>query len=67
MSALETYQNDITKYLTSKLEAYNVPEHIIMEVAQYTLTQTIIVSNEETRRACRDMSKRTYHYVRGKV
>lgn len=48
---INTYQNDITEYLKSKLEGYNVPLCTVMEIAQYCVTQTIIVSNDELRRA----------------
>lgn len=48
---INTYQNDITDYLKSKLEGYNVPLCTVMEIAQYCVTQTIVVSNDELRRA----------------
>lgn len=47
------YQEEITKYLCSKLEPYNVPDHIIMEIAQYAMVGTLIVSNAEVREAQR--------------
>ena len=48
---INTYQKDITEYLKSKLEGYNVPLCTVMEIAQYCVTQTILVSNDEIRRA----------------
>lgn len=51
---LETYQDDLTQYLSSKLENYNIPQCVLMEIAQYTFTQTCIVANDEVRRAYRD-------------
>lgn len=65
-SHLETYQNEIIEYMASKLEDYNVPKHIIMEVAQYCYSATMLVSNDEVRRAYRHWEKQfkkgTRHY-----
>lgn len=47
------YQNEITKYLASKLVEYNVPIHTIMEIAQYAMYATALVSNNELRENCR--------------
>ena len=49
-SHLETYQNEIIEYMTSKLEDCNVPKHTIMEVAQYCYSATLLVANDEVRR-----------------
>lgn len=66
---INTYQNDITEYLKSKLEGYNVPLCTVMEIAQYCVTQTIIVSNDELRRAYeyweRQVKKEMHRYSRG--
>lgn len=52
-SHLETYQNEIIEYMTSKLAEFNVPVHTIMEIAQYCYSATLFVSNDEVRRAFR--------------
>ena len=56
-SHLETYQNEIIEYMSSKLADYNVPIHTIMEVAQYCYSATMLVSNDEVRRAYRHWEK----------
>lgn len=53
MTSLETYQEEITQYLFSKLAAHNVPKHVIMETAQYCVTATILAAQNEARNACR--------------
>ena len=63
-SHLETYQNEIIDYLTSKLENYNVPKCTIMEIAQYCYTATIYTANDEVRRAYRHWDKQQ---TRGRV
>ena len=58
----ETYQENLFAYLSSKLEAYNVPASVVMEIAQYTYTQTLIVADDEVYRAARhwrNATKRT--------
>lgn len=52
-SHMETYQSEIVEYMTSKLKDYNVPIHTIMEIAQYCMQATVLVSNDEVRRAYR--------------
>lgn len=56
-SHLETYQNEIIEYLTSKLEIHNVPKHTIMEIAQYCYTATLLTANDEVRRNFRHWEK----------
>ncbi len=58
---LETYQDDLTQYLSSKLENYNIPQCVLMEIAQYTYTQTYIVAGDEVQRAYKDWK---YHMKR---
>lgn len=53
MTSLETYQEEITQYLFSKFAAYNVPQHVLMETAQYCATATILAAQNEVRNACR--------------
>ena len=43
----ETYQENLFAYLSSKLEAYNVPASVVMEIAQYAYTQTLVVAADE--------------------
>lgn len=56
-SHYETFQSEITEYLTSKLEMYNIPKHTIMEIAQYVMQGTALVANDEVRRAFRSWEK----------
>ena len=58
-SHYETYQSEITEYMTSKLAAYDVPMHTIMEIAQYCFSCTLLVANDEVRRAYRNWTKKT--------
>lgn len=51
MTSLETYQEEIAQYLHSKLTAHNVPQHAIMEIAQYCLTATMLAAQNEVRKA----------------
>jgi predicted RNase H-like nuclease (RuvC/YqgF family) len=57
-SHYETYQNEITEYMVSKLAEYNVPIHTIMEITQYCFQGTLLVAHDEVRRAYRHWSKR---------
>lgn len=43
----ELYEREFTKYLTSKLEQYNIPIHIVMEIAQYAMVGTMLVVTDE--------------------
>lgn len=47
------YQDEITNYITSKLAKYDVPLHTMMEIAQYAMCATALVSNNELRENCR--------------
>lgn len=51
MTSLETYQEEIAQYLHSKLTEHNVPPHVIMEIAQYYLTATMLAAQNEVRKA----------------
>ena len=61
----ETYQENLLAYLSSKLEGYNIPQSVIMEMAQYTYLQTCIVADDEVYRAARHwrnaMKGKTHH------
>ena len=57
-SHYETYQSEITEYMVSKLSSYNVPIHTIMEIAQYCFSCTLLVANDEVRRAYRHWAKK---------
>ena len=59
-SHYETFQSEITEYLTSKLFKYNVPNHTIMEIAQYCMSGTTLVAKDEVRRAYRHWSKQLF-------
>lgn len=63
----ETYQTDIFDYLVNKLKNHDVPAHIIFEIAQYAMTQTAIVVNDEVNRARKEVSReyRTFFRHRG--
>jgi hypothetical protein len=52
-SPKETYQKDIADYIYSKLEGFKVPDHTIMEIAQYCAYQTALVLNDEIWKAQR--------------
>lgn len=56
-SHLETYQSEITDYIASKLENYNVPICTVMEIAQYCYQATLLTANNEVRRAYRLLDK----------
>jgi hypothetical protein len=57
MSNLETYQNEIIEYLSSKLSIYNVPKYTIMEIAQYCMSGTLLVVNDEVRKEYKKWNK----------
>ena len=63
-SHLETYQSEICEYIHSKLKDYEVPVCTAMEIAQYCMQATILVSNDEVRRAYRHWLKATKAYAR---
>lgn len=60
-SHYETFQSEITEYLTSKLSGYNVPIHTIMKIAQYCMSGALLVANDEVRRAYRAWNKQIKH------
>ncbi len=57
-SHYETYQNEIIEYIESKLSDYDIPKHTIMEIAQYCFSCTLLVANDEVRRAFRSYFKK---------
>lgn len=53
----EKYQGEMLEYMQLKLASFNVPKTVIMEIAQYTMTGTLLVAQDEVRRAYRDFNK----------
>lgn len=53
----DTYQEDLLKYLLSKLEGSNVSASTLMEIAQFATTQTQIVLGDELYRAQKEWKR----------
>ena len=53
----DTYQEDLLKYLVSKLEGSNVSASTIMEIAQFATIQTQIVVGDELYRAHKEWKR----------
>lgn len=53
----ETYQDDLLKYLVSKLEGSNIPASTLMEIAQFAMVQTHIVVQDEIIRANKEWNR----------
>lgn len=54
----EEYRSDLLKYLTSKLQPYDIPQCTLMEIAQYAAMGALWVANTEVKRAVRSMKGR---------
>ena len=54
----EQYASNLVDYLTSKLQPYDVPMHILMEIAQFAMTETVLVVHDELTREMRRMKGR---------
>lgn len=59
----QLYEREFTKYLTSKLEKYNIPIHTIMEIAQYAMVGTSLVVSDEVTTETRRMDKEYRRYI----
>lgn len=47
----EVYQQEVAKYLKSKLAVYDLPTHELMEIVQYVTVGTLLVANAEVEAA----------------
>ena len=54
----EMYPSKIMEYLASKFAPFDIPEHIIMETAQFVVTETYMVITDEVDKAYRRMKRR---------
>lgn len=59
----QMYEREFTKYLASKLEPYNIPTHIFMEIAQYAMVGTSLVVSDEVNTEIRRVDKDYRNYI----
>ena len=52
-NSLDTFQTEFNTYLQSRLEGFNVPAHIIMEIAGYAAIRGKILACDEVDKAFR--------------
>lgn len=61
---IETYQEDLVKYFTSKVTESNIdmPASVLLEMAQYAMIQTQIVVNNEVMRTRNELLRQWDRY-----